>query len=49
MRERSDYTIWEENVCGLPVMTILRGKVVAENGETTAEKPHGVFLLLEAR
>ncbi len=50
MRERSDYSIWEgKKVCGLAVMTILRGNIVAENGETTAEKPHGEFFLLEAR
>jgi len=50
MRGRSDYSIWEgKEVRGLPVMTVLRGQVVAENGEITAEKPGGKFLTSEQR
>jgi dihydroorotase-like cyclic amidohydrolase len=50
MRGRSDYSIWEgKKVRGLPVMTVIRGAVVAENGEIVAEKPHGGFLAPEAR
>lgn len=50
MRGRSDYSIWEgKETRGLPVMTILRGEIVAENGEIVAEKPRGGFLPPEAR
>lgn len=45
MRGGSDYSIWEgKEVRGMPVMTILRGQVVCENGEITAEKPLGAYL-----
>ncbi|MBK7842072.1 MAG: amidohydrolase family protein [Bdellovibrionales bacterium] len=50
MRGRSDYSIWEgKRVRGLPVMTILRGQVFAENGEIVAERPQGGFLEREDR
>lgn len=49
MRGRSDYSIWEgKGVKGLPVMTILRGEVVAENGEITAKAASGKFLTPES-
>jgi dihydropyrimidinase len=42
MRGRSDYSNWEGRpVKGLPVMTFLRGTLVAENGEIVAERPRG--------
>lgn len=45
MRGGSDYSIWEgKKVKGLPVMTFLRGELVAENGEIVAEKPTGRYL-----
>ncbi len=38
MRGGSDYSIWEgKEVTGMPVMTILRGRVVCENGEIVGE------------
>jgi dihydropyrimidinase len=41
-RGKSDYSIWEgKKAKGLPVMTILRGKVIAENGELVADQPGG--------
>ncbi|HUP56040.1 MAG TPA: amidohydrolase family protein [Bdellovibrionota bacterium] len=44
MRGRSDYSIWEgKKVRGLPVMTFLRGKLVAENGEIVADEPTGAY------
>jgi dihydroorotase-like cyclic amidohydrolase len=49
MRGRSDYSIWENKKArGFPVMTVLRGEVVAENGEIVAEKPIGEFVTPEA-
>jgi dihydropyrimidinase len=48
MRGGSDYSIWEgKEIQGLPVMTILRGQVVCENGEIVAERPGGAFLPME--
>ena len=45
MRGGSDNSIWEgKEARGLPVMTILRGQVVCENGEITAEKARGAYL-----
>lgn len=45
MRGGSDYSIWEgKEVRGLPVMTILRGQVVCEDGEIVSERPKGIFL-----
>ena len=45
MRGKSDYSIWEgKEYKGLPVMTILRGEVVAENGEVTAERAGGKYI-----
>jgi dihydropyrimidinase len=42
MRSRSDYSNWEgKKVKGLPVMTFLRGALIAEDGEVTAERPGG--------
>ncbi|MBM3465981.1 MAG: amidohydrolase family protein, partial [Armatimonadetes bacterium] len=44
MRGGSDYNIWEGKQCrGLPVMTFLRGTLVAENGEIVAG-PSGRYL-----
>lgn len=42
MRSRSDYSNWEgKKVKGLPVMTFLRGTLIAENGEVVAGQPAG--------
>jgi dihydropyrimidinase len=42
MRSRSDYSNWEgKRVKGMPVMTFLRGSLIAENGEVVAERPGG--------
>lgn len=50
MRGRSDYSIWEgKETLGLPVMTLLRGNIVAENGEIVTEKPGGHFLAPEPK
>ena len=45
MHQGADYTPYEGlAVTGWPVMTILRGKVVAEEGRILAEPGDGVFL-----
>jgi dihydropyrimidinase len=45
MRGGSDYSIWEGfEAKGQPVITILRGQVVAENGEIVADGPRGEYL-----
>lgn len=41
-RSQNDYSLWEGDVVqGAPVMTILRGQVVVENGEIVTEEPAG--------
>lgn len=48
MRGRSDYSIWEgKKTRGMPVMTVLRGQIVAEKGEIVTEKPRGGFIEVE--
>lgn len=45
-RGKSDYSLFEgRNVKGAPVMTFLRGQLVAENGEIVADKASGQFLM----
>ena len=42
MRGRADYSNWEgRQVRGMPVMTFLRGTLIAENGEVVSERPTG--------
>ena len=41
----SDYTPWEgKEVSAWPVLTILRGKIVVENGRFFAEESDGQYL-----
>jgi dihydropyrimidinase len=41
----SDYSIWEGFECqGYPVMTILRGKVIVEDGQLTGDSSDGQWL-----
>ena len=41
----SDYNIWEGFACqGYPVMTILRGKVIVENGKLVGSTSDGRWL-----
>ena len=41
----SDYSIWEGFECqGYPVMTILRGKVIVEDGKLTGSAADGQWL-----
>ena len=41
----SDYSIWEGFECrGYPVMTILRGKVIVEDGQLTGSSADGQWL-----
>jgi len=41
----SDYSIWEGFACqGYPVMTILRGKVIVENGKLVGSSSDGRWL-----
>jgi dihydropyrimidinase len=41
----SDYSIWEGFSCqGYPVMTILRGKVIVENGQLVGSSSDGQWL-----
>ena len=41
----SDYSIWEGFECqGYPVMTILRGKIIVENGELKGSPSDGNWL-----
>ncbi len=48
MRSRADYSMWEgREIKGVPVMTLLRGALVMEDGEIVAERPAGRFV--EAR
>ncbi|OPY60958.1 MAG: L-hydantoinase [Syntrophorhabdaceae bacterium PtaU1.Bin034] len=42
LRGKSDYSIWEGRpVRGFPVMTFVRGRLVARDGEVVADKPDG--------
>lgn len=42
MRGRADYSNWEgKQVKGMPVMTFLRGTLIAENGEVVIERASG--------
>ena len=44
-RGKADYSLWEgREVRGVPVMTVFRGQVAAENGEVVAEQPRGEHL-----
>jgi dihydroorotase-like cyclic amidohydrolase len=44
-RGSSDYCIWEGvQVKGVPVMTFVRGRLVAQDGEIVAEDPGGIFI-----
>jgi len=44
MRGRSDYSIWEnKSVRGMPVMTLLKGQIVVENGEIVTPKATGAY------
>lgn len=44
-RGKSDYSIWEgKKVKGKAVLTVLRGQVIAENGEMAVDKPFGRHL-----
>lgn len=44
-RGSSDYCIWEGvAVKGVPVMTFVRGQLVAQDGEIVAERPLGSFI-----
>lgn len=46
MRGGSDYSIWEGlPVKGMPVMTLLRGQLVAQDGEIVAAQARGHYLL----
>jgi dihydroorotase-like cyclic amidohydrolase len=48
MRGGSDYSIWEGvRVKGMPVMTFLRGELIAEEGEIVARRPHGHYVMGE--
>ena len=45
-RGKSDYSLFEGRTAkGAPVMTFLRGQLVAENGEIVADKASGQFLM----
>lgn len=45
MRGGSDYSIWEgKSVKGMPVMTFLRGTLLAQDGEIVAERPNGHYV-----
>lgn len=45
MRGRADYSNWEgKQVKGMPVMTFLRGTLIAENGEVVGERPMGRYV-----
>lgn len=44
-RGRGDYCIWEGvPIKGVPVMTFVRGQLVAQDGEIVAERPQGAFV-----
>ena len=45
LHDGSDYTPYEGiEITGWPVTTILRGKVIVDNGKLTAEKGVGAFI-----
>ena len=45
LRGTCDYSLWEgRRVRGAPVMTVLRGQVVMEDGEIVCERPSGQFI-----
>src|SRR2546423_963056 len=45
MRSRADYSLWEgRRVRGIPVMTLLRGELVMQDGEIVGERPTGRFV-----
>jgi dihydroorotase-like cyclic amidohydrolase len=45
-RGKSDYSIWEgRKVKGKAMMTLLRGKVIAEDGEVVSGQAHGKHLM----
>ena len=42
LRGKTDFSIWEGRpVQGFPVMTFVRGNMVANDGEVVAKKPNG--------
>ncbi len=44
-RSKADYSIWQgRRVKGIPHMTLLRGRVVAQDGEIVDDRPQGRFL-----
>jgi dihydroorotase-like cyclic amidohydrolase len=44
MRGGSDYSIWEgRKAKGVPIMTFLRGQLIAQDGEVVADKPTGLY------
>jgi dihydroorotase-like cyclic amidohydrolase len=44
-RGKTDYSIWQgRRVTGVPSMTLLRGAIVAENGELVDDRPRGRYL-----
>lgn len=50
MRGRADYSNWEgKTVTGMPVMTFLRGRLIAQEGEVVTEQPSGRYVLGQAR
>lgn len=45
LHSNTDHTVYQDiEVVGKPVATILRGEVVAENGEVVAQKPAGKYI-----
>lgn len=45
LKGNSDYSVWEGRPAkGIPVMTVLRGEVVMEDGEVVATRPSGKFV-----
>ncbi|MBM4226209.1 MAG: amidohydrolase family protein [Gammaproteobacteria bacterium] len=45
MRSRADYSMWHDRrLKGIPVITVLRGRVVMEDGEIVANEPTGRFI-----
>ena len=50
LHAETDYSIWDGFACnGYPVMTILRGKVVVENGTLHGDPSDGEWLETESR
>jgi dihydropyrimidinase len=49
-RSGSDYSLWEgRKVRGIPVMTFLRGQLVAQDGEIVANRPTGAHVTASLR